>query len=186
MAGRGVLWWSASTWPLNADGDAALRVWSGDGDVARSEFRGHTDKVVGALMLSDGRLLSWSRDNTIRLWDSETGTALAVGQLPGNSVNGAQWVSDGRLLICCDEKIYLCDFEAASTPAVVGNPLDWAHLSTGVWSELFASHDKKCVRAHLLAVSGNVHFTQEQVALISVGRHLRFCRFMPAQESDSP
>jgi hypothetical protein len=36
-------------------------VWSG---------AGHTDSVIGAFELSDGRLLSWSKDNSLRLWSS--------------------------------------------------------------------------------------------------------------------
>ena len=34
--------------------------------------------VSGALILTDGRLLSWSDDHTLRLWDSRSGECLAV------------------------------------------------------------------------------------------------------------
>ena len=43
-------------------------------------LEGHTADVNGALVLSDGRLLSWSGDETLRLWDRHSGACLAVFQ----------------------------------------------------------------------------------------------------------
>jgi hypothetical protein len=63
-------------------------VWSG---------AGHTDSVIGACELSDGRLLSWSEDNTLRLW-SIAGEELRVLAGHTSYVNGACELSDGRLL----------------------------------------------------------------------------------------
>ena len=61
-------------------------------------LEGHTWQVDGALALPDGRLLSWSQDNTLRLWDGAT--AAALGTLVGHtrSVRGALALPDGRLL----------------------------------------------------------------------------------------
>ena len=54
--------------------------------------------MTGALALPDGRLLSWSDDNTLRLWDGASGAALAT--LEGHTwpVTGALALPDGRLL----------------------------------------------------------------------------------------
>lgn len=56
----------------------------------RAVFVGHTSPVIGAIPLTDGRVLSWSRDRTLRLWDGQTGAPLAVLEGHTNSVNGAQ------------------------------------------------------------------------------------------------
>jgi hypothetical protein len=41
------------------------------GGMLEHSLQGHTEPVNGAQELSDGRLLSWSVDNTLRLWSSE-------------------------------------------------------------------------------------------------------------------
>jgi hypothetical protein len=40
-------------------------------------LRGHEGKVIGALELRDGRLLSWAEDETLRLWAAD-GTPLGA------------------------------------------------------------------------------------------------------------
>ena len=40
-------------------------------------MKGHTGLVYGAMVLPDGRLLSWSSDGCLRLWDGQTGALLA-------------------------------------------------------------------------------------------------------------
>jgi WD40 repeat protein len=79
-----------------AEYDQTLRLWSGEG-AALGELRGHTRPVRGALVLPDGRLLSWSWDKTLRLWSGE---GAALGELRGhtNTVRGALVLPDGRLL----------------------------------------------------------------------------------------
>jgi WD40 repeat protein len=69
--------------------DHTLRLWTSDG-VPFAKLEGHTDWVIGALVLADGRFLSWSYDNTIRLWASN-GASLkewrirdALGDLPND------------------------------------------------------------------------------------------------------
>ena len=63
----------------------------------RTILAGHTDSVEGALALTDGRLLSWSKDGTLRLWSAQ-GEALGVLAGHTSSVNGALVLADGRLL----------------------------------------------------------------------------------------
>jgi len=57
----------------------------------------HDSSVNGAVQLGDGRLLSWSWDNTLRLWEAD-GKPLAtlVGHTRG--VDGAVQLVDGRIL----------------------------------------------------------------------------------------
>jgi WD40 repeat protein/serine/threonine protein kinase len=57
--------------------DQTVRVWDAGGGPARV-LRGHA-KAIGALAFTrDGRLASWSEDETIVLWDTDTGHAIAT------------------------------------------------------------------------------------------------------------
>jgi WD40 repeat protein len=60
-------------------------------------LQGHTNSVLGALVLADDRILSWSYDETLRLW---AGNGASWGKLKGhtNSVTGALALPNGRLL----------------------------------------------------------------------------------------
>lgn len=57
----------------------------------------HLDDVIGAIELSDGRILSWAYDATLRLWDN---SGDLIGTLSGHTsvIWGALELSDGRIL----------------------------------------------------------------------------------------
>ena len=64
-------------WILTWSRDGTARLWDGDG-VAHVALR-HTDLVLGARFLTDGRhLLTWSYDGTVRLWDIASGAQQTV------------------------------------------------------------------------------------------------------------
>jgi WD40 repeat protein len=65
---------------------------------------GHARSVKGALVLPDGRILSWSQDNTLRLWDEESGACVAVLDGHTGLVIGAQILPDGRILSWSGDK----------------------------------------------------------------------------------
>jgi len=58
---------------------------------------GHAGSVIGMMELSDGRLLSWSRDATLRLWGTD-GSPESVLAGHTDPVTGALELHDGRLL----------------------------------------------------------------------------------------
>jgi hypothetical protein len=60
-------------------------------------FEGHTARVSGALLLSGGRILSWSWDETLRIWSLD---GSPVMNLEGHTgwVWGALSLSEGRIL----------------------------------------------------------------------------------------
>ena len=68
-----------------------------------SVMEGHDQRVTGANILSDGRILSWS-DNysdgsaTIRIWDRRNGALLANMRGHTKGVRGARILLDGRVL----------------------------------------------------------------------------------------
>ena len=57
----------------------------------------HEDSINGVLVLPDGRLASWSDDETIRLWDLATGVETAVLRGHEALISGALMLSDDRL-----------------------------------------------------------------------------------------
>lgn len=58
---------------------------------------GHRESINGARLLPDGRVLSWSCDDTLRIWDLTTGENLALIGHQG-IVLGALVLPDGRVL----------------------------------------------------------------------------------------
>ena len=58
----------------------------------------HTNEVNGALAMADGRLLSWSTDDSLHLRDGRSGVSTTI--LAGHThwVAGALELADGRLL----------------------------------------------------------------------------------------
>jgi WD40 repeat protein/serine/threonine protein kinase len=81
--------------------DETARVWDASGSPV-NVLRGHA-KPLGALAFArDGRLFSWSEDQTIRLWDTDTGHVIDVlnhrGMKRRNSVYSLVVSPDGQRL----------------------------------------------------------------------------------------
>ena len=62
----------------------------------------HDGDVNGAMVLDDGRVLSWSSDGTLRIWDVATGEGRSLTGHHG-SVRGADALPDGRALSWGDD-----------------------------------------------------------------------------------
>ena len=59
--------------------------------------------IHGALLMPDGRILSWSADKTLRLWDSD-GNPLVTLKGHMGSIKGALLIHDGRILSWSGDK----------------------------------------------------------------------------------
>lgn len=68
-------------------------------------FEGHTGSVAGALELADGKILSWSYDNTLRIWDKQSGRCLTVLEGHRGFVYGAHQLADCRILSWSEDKM---------------------------------------------------------------------------------
>ena len=67
------------------------------------ETDGHTAAVVGALLLEDGGILSWSADNTLKVWDTSTGACRVTMHGHTERVAGALVLPVGDILSWSDD-----------------------------------------------------------------------------------
>jgi WD40 repeat protein len=99
------LWLSLAAWPrANEDGRPQLSsVLNTISKAIASEsmpkrLMEHGDAVIGVLLMSEGRILSWSKDKSLRLWDTETGQQIGPPMLHDAEVVGALVMRNGRIL----------------------------------------------------------------------------------------
>ena len=99
LADEHLLTWAGYSWTgTPVASDRTLLLWDSRSGRQSAMLVGHTDAILGALVLPDGRLLSWSRDRTLRIWDSQSGICQAVLEGHSDSVCGAMALPDGKLL----------------------------------------------------------------------------------------
>jgi len=76
-------------------------------------LEGHSGAINGALAVDDGRILSWSSDNTLRVWDRQNGRGLAVLKGHSSSIEGCLWLTADRILSwSCDRTLRLWDAQS--------------------------------------------------------------------------
>ena len=97
-----ILSWSGS-W------DRTLRLRDGRTGALLASLAGHTDFVVGARGLDDGRILSWAFDKTLRMWDGQSDVCVATLVGHTGPVQRAQPLSDGRILSWAVDEMRLWD-----------------------------------------------------------------------------
>jgi len=103
----------------------------------------HDATEIGALLLDDANVLTWSNESTLRLWNFKTGKCLTLKGHSG-SVHGAlllegssralSWSEDGNLRIWTLETGSSCILEGHSAP-VNGATLFDHGVSTLTWSD---------------------------------------------------
>ena len=87
-------------------------------------FEGHTVPVIGALVLTSGRILSWSADHTLRLWD-DNGQPLAVLEGHTGEVNGVLALPGGRILSWSEDRTLRLWDENGQPLVVLEGHTDW-------------------------------------------------------------
>jgi WD40 repeat protein len=159
--------------------DQTLRLWDGQIGAVLAVLEGHTSDVEGATMLADGRVLSWSSDHTLRLWDSQTGATLAVLEGHRSYVEGATVLADGQLLSWSwDHTLRLWDSQTGTPLAVFATPHDWFSADAQEVEHL-RPHERAL--HHSLHDGYDVADARDDFAIFTSGRHIRFCRFVPAK-----
>jgi WD40 repeat protein len=66
-------------------------------------FEGHTFRIKGILVLSEGEILSWSVDNTLRIWDAWNGRCKNILKGHTKNINGACRLKNGEILSWSDD-----------------------------------------------------------------------------------
>jgi hypothetical protein len=87
-------------------------------------MKGHADRVNGASVLADGRILSWSNDGTLRLWDGRSGAPLATMEGHEREVTGASRLPDGRIL-SWDVLGFLHLWDGQTGVSLSSHPIPW-------------------------------------------------------------
>jgi WD40 repeat protein len=113
---RGYVWVLASLGDMgfaSAGRDASIRLWDHEGGCL-GQLEGHTQSILGLVLVAPGELVSHSRDRTIRRWSLATGKSTLVG------------TSDSAVLCCAR-----LDCGRLVTGAADGRVTAW-ELATGV------------------------------------------------------
>ena len=90
-------------------------IWEGDCEIV-AKLEGHTHRIGGAQELKDGRIVTWSEDNTIRLWNEGGGF---LGALHGHKdkIVRVFELDNGELLSSsADEQLLIWDTQKAALP----------------------------------------------------------------------
>lgn len=139
---------SAEEWLKNGSCDW-FWLWNTDrpeampSDPCVAALEGHTDYVDGAMLLSDGPLLSWSCDGTLRMWgmdgqplgkplNAQAGSIHGAAELPDRRI--LSWTNDGTMHLWHSGSLKLLHTVRRHRTAVAGvNLLDDGRVLT--WSQ---------------------------------------------------
>lgn len=93
----------------------------------RAVLEGHAKWIEGTLVLPDGRILSWSEDETLRIWDSGSGKCLCVLEWDSAQwIEGALPLRDGRLLAWAkDATLRIWDSRSGECLAILKGHTGW-------------------------------------------------------------
>jgi WD40 repeat protein len=83
-------------WSSYSSIDTSMRLWDGRSGNRLLVLQGHNKTVLGAMELTDGRLLSWSMDNTFRTWDLQNGKCLEIVAEDHVAKRNPEWVTGRR------------------------------------------------------------------------------------------
>lgn len=101
LADGTLLHWGVSNYPFSeTSGDVNIYLLSKEGE-ERRVLKGHEKDVCGVRQLADGRIVSWSEDNTLRIWDCNLASHKGLEGYDWGSCD-AMGLSDGRILTWID------------------------------------------------------------------------------------
>jgi WD40 repeat protein len=116
--------------------ETTLYLWNGQSSTLLDNRAGHSQPIEGVRLLSNGRVLSWSRDKTLRLWDSQSGCLLATLEGHTSSIENALELANGRVLSWSVPDFHTGDCSLRLWDARSGAPLatleGHSHRITGV------------------------------------------------------
>jgi len=188
-------WWTVDGALSLYDGQAltwggkTLRLWDLNCSEVLNVMQGHTGSILGAQLIDDRKLLSWSSDNSLRIWDIKSGATLLVLQADAGVVLGAKSLSGGRLVSwSVDGTLRVWDTSSGAQIALLEGHIDRVHgvmeLSTNrllSWSadstlRLWDSHSGvpiALLEGHKSAVLGAQLLSESQILSWSSDKTLR-------------
>lgn len=137
-----------NTWVASCHScDPIIRIWDAQAGENLRNLEAHRGQGVwgtgvwGALMLLDGRLASWGKDNTLKIWNVDTGQCL------------------NRFLI---QNIHLCQIRQLSNGNLAyggpDNTLKILDVNTGVWVKIFVHNSKGSSKGIIKLLPISDHF----------------------------
>ena len=128
---------------LIADRRSWLRLKFGRVAINHTILGRHTEAVASVAVLSDGRIVTGSWDNTVRIWDPRTGTESLLGRHDGG-VGAVVELSDRRIVTgSMDKSVRIWDL-TSGTETLLGRHDSWAtvvaelsdgRIVTGSWDK---------------------------------------------------
>ena len=128
---------------LIADRRSWLRLTFGRVAINHTILGRHTEAVASVAVLSDGRIVTGSWDNTVRIWDPRTGTESLLGRHDGG-VGAVVELSDRRIVTgSMDKSVRIWD-PTIGTETLLGRHDSWAtvvaelsdgRIVTGSWDK---------------------------------------------------
>lgn len=152
-------------------------------------FEGHVDNIGGALVLPNGRLLSWSWDRTMRLWDASTGIEIALLEGHSERIIEAHTLPSGNVISWSwDHSLRIWDISSAAQKTIMkghtgfvngalllvnGNILSWSDDgSLRTWDSLNGAQ-LSTLEGHTDRVLGAIKLTSGHILSWSADKTLR-------------
>lgn len=114
---------------LTRSSDGTIRIWSGDNGAPLKVLKGHSGTVEGALVLSDGGIISWSNSvgDALRLWNGDDGSLRYMLSGHSDSVRGAIELPERRgILSWSADSVRVWDIHTGEAVTVARRDDVWA------------------------------------------------------------
>ncbi len=111
-------WLGADRFAIFTD-QAAIYLFSAVSGEFERALLGHKNKILGSELLTDGRLMTWSRDKTVRIWSVDGSDQHLVFAGHKNAVRGAKAIANDRAFSWAGAIIYLWEMKSGNLIAKI-------------------------------------------------------------------
>ncbi len=135
------------------------------------------DFVRGAASLPDGRVLVWFGRGGFWIWDGASEVISVRPEQQKGPLGGVRVVPDGRLLSWARDGVLFVHDASGQPTEVFAGPRDWDRPEAAAVAA-WRAHER--AGHHSLHLGFTLADARDDVAVLTGGRHLRICRFVPA------